>query len=438
MTKKIKIKTTSSQSSNKNIRYMALFNVCFLYHKSIKEKREIWNMIHERNTKQANVWVQKYIPLFIKDNNHKDHGKNKYIHHTQQYKWKHKGKYYKVQFKSRIGKGGYGEIWESKSIFVDESLFVQDLIVKKIRMEYFMDALRELVIHNELYCYMHEHVYHNTKKTKYIPEMKCIFQTDKNVCIGMPRMDGTLYEYIDGILYLKTHTEVMRMLMDCLIQCCEMLIFFQERYRFMHRDFHAGNIMYRIKNVEKTNDNESKTEIRDEKHTHTNTHRYEWFMIDFGMTCIETKNTRIYPPTESKHYNMIHGFNASQDMRLLFLSLYGYFMKRLPTHFISLCRELFVYAFRYLPNSNAYNQGITDTYDEGFFYRAYGEVVHIYDPLFDPALLITILKQPTETLRRKRIREIKQTMKNSNNKMNTYGDDTSESALKESFHLFSP
>lgn len=429
-----------TKTSSKNIRYMALFNVCFLYRKSIKKKREIWEMIHERHTEKCKTWIRKHVPLFV-DEYKKRQEKN--IHNENRYIWFYKGKYYKVHFKSRIGKGGYGEIWESKSTYIDESLFVRDLIVKKIKMDYFMDGLREVVIHNELYCYMRErerghrrkHIYNNIEKTQYIPEMKCVFQTDKYICIGMERMHGTLYEYIDSILYLKTHTQVMRLLVECLIACCEMLTFFQERYQFMHRDFHAGNVMYRI---QKQSIKDTDTYKDTSKDTSKDTQKYEWFMIDFGMACIETENTRIYPPTDSKHYNMIHGFNASHDMRMLFLSLYGYFMKRLPTSFISLCCELFVHMFQYLPNSSAYNQGIIDTYDEDFFYRAYGDVVDVYDPLFDPSILITILKQPTDTLKKKRIHEITQRKKwEGNHKWNKHRDKKSESVLKESFKLFS-
>lgn len=394
------------KSKSKNIHYHALRNVCFLYDDSIKKKKQIWNAIHERNEKELHGWIDKYIPRF-----------NKYlsidtIQTGNKYGYKQSDMCIKVWFKTRLKKGGYGEIWESRMTIIDDSLMVNQNIIKKSSIKRILDGLRELIIHNELYCHFKTVIKDETRL--FIPEMTCMFRTKRHFCIGMERMDGTLFDYIDHLLEHKNKTMIMDEIQHTMKGLCDMITKLQDTYRFMHRDFHGGNIMYKYD---------------DERN------EYRWYIIDFGMACIETKTERIYPPTESKHYKMIHGFNPSHDLRLLFLSIYGHFRNRLPRSFILLCFHLFQNTFQYLSNSVAYNKGVKTEHKEYFFYRAYGEVVHIHDPVFNPRHLIKCLKIQSDSKRIEFIQDISDTsFQFSSLECNSVSH---TSALRKSFKLFS-
>lgn len=394
------------KSQNKNIHYQALCNICFLYKDSIKNKIQIWNAIHERNEKQLNEWIDLYIPKFSK------YIQKDPIQSGDVYGYKQADIYFKVWFKTRIKKGGYGEIWESRITFIDDSLVVQQNIIKKGKVSRIFDGLRELIIHNELYCHFKK--VNEVRSCQFIPEMTCMFRTKKHFCIGMERMDGTLFDYINHLLEHKKQTVVIEGIQTAIQACCNMIMRLQDSYRFMHRDFHGGNIMYRY-------DNER--------------NEYKWYIIDFGMTCIETKTGRIYPPTESKHYKMIHGFNPSHDLRLLFLSIYGHFRDRLPRSFILLCFHLFRNTYHYLFNSFAYDNGVTTENKEYFFYRAYGEVVHINDPIFTPTHLRKCIQMENYSKRNEFIKKISKDafFWSPSERKGIYHT----SALRKSFKLFS-
>lgn len=393
-------------SKHINIHYQALRNVCFLYRETIKKKKQTWTAIHERNEKYLNSWIKTHIPLFNKQSELSNKRIKPYVYDKNNI-------YFKIVLKTRLKKGGYGEIWESKIVYIDDSLVIKRYIIKKGKIQRLFDGLREMIIHNELYCH-----FKNKKigsiETRCIPEMKCVFRTNQHYCIGIERMDGTLFDYIDELLGNKqSENMILNELFKILEICCDILISLQKTFQFMHRDFHGSNIMYRY-------DDQLKT--------------YHWYIIDFGMACIETKTARIYPPTDSKHYSMIHGMNSCHDMRLLFLSIYGHFRDRLPYPFVFLCFNMFKNMFHYLSNSTAYNEGIVTENNEYFFYRAYGEIVHIQDPIFDPEHLRKCIK----------IDKMKDKVKyidNISSKVNIDIDNSkhtkSDSALRKSFKLFS-
>lgn len=393
------------KSQHKNIHYQALYNICFLYKDSIKKTR-VWKAIHERNEEQLTKWIDVYIPKF-----------KRYIQKDPLligdiYGYKQSDIFFKVWFKTRIKKGGYGEIWESRVTSIYDSLVVQQHIIKKGRVNRIFDGLRELIIHNELYCYYRDYV--NNGSSSFIPEMTYMFRTNRHFCIGMERMDGTLFDYIDNLLEHNKQTMIMDGIKVVIQSCCDMIIRLQDTHRFMHRDFHGGNIMYRYEKER---------------------NEYKWYIIDFGMACIETNTARIYPPTESKHYKMIHGFNPSHDLRLLILSIYGHFRDRLPRSFVILCFHLFRNTFHYISNSIAYDKGVTTEYKEYFFYRAYGEVVHINDPIFAPNNLSKCIHITPPSKRKQFIKNISKDSFDWN--LLEWNNIDKKSALRKSFKLFS-
>ena len=249
-------------------------------------------------------------------------------------------KLYKISFDYKLGTGSYGSIWKS-NYMKDE--MVTDIVVKKPTLNIKKNNfLKEMYIHLFLFC-------NHSSTTGYIPEIKVVFRTNStNVFYGMEILDGTLWDFIDDnienpyTIYVALH-DIVSFLQDL-----------QNKYKFMHRDFHPGNIMYK------------------KKQTH-----YKWYFIDFNMCFLKINNKFVNQMTTTNHYHVIHNFNSSHDIRMLFLYLYEHYMNRLPIMLLHYMLGLFTEVSYYFPIIKQ-----NDSREHCFTCHSYGDIVDKYDTNF--------------------------------------------------------
>lgn len=277
----------------------------------------------------------KYIPYF-------KYSKNKeYV-----YKWS-LNQVYKIRYLKCVGRGAYSEI--HKVIFTDATGKQKDMIVKHPKKIDKSSSLRELYFHTLLYCDYGNH----------IPRIMNVFKIKSQILYGVENMDGTLWDYFDE------HIDDQMQLVRALYSITCILHELQEKYTFMHRDFHPGNIMYK-KVVSK----------------------YIWYFIDFNMSCMKIKEKRLYQMSSTGHYNVLHNFNSSHDMRMLIVFLYLQYMNKLPTELLHYILSLLDSFVKYYSKKNKYHTDNTDM----LLYGIYGDVVHIVDDNFDPLHVSLVLK----------------------------------------------
>ena len=296
------------------------------------------NKIHILFCVQSDSSFRKRIPIF------------EYKRKLDHYTYTLQSKLYTIAFDYKIGSGSYGAIWKSTYRLNKTNT---DIVIKKPTLNIQKNNfLREMFVHLYLYC-------NHTLTTGYIPEIKVIFRTEKgNAFYGMEILDGTLWDFIDD--NIGKPESIYSALYDIILFLQDL----QTIYHFMHRDFHPGNIMY--------------------KKTKT---KYTWYFIDFNMCFLKINNKFVNQMTTTNHYNVIHAFNASHDIRMLFLYLYEHYMNRLPSMLLHYMLHLFDETLSYFPTIKK-----TDSREHCFTCHAYGDIVHKYDKNFTPQSILLSLQ----------------------------------------------
>ena len=149
-----------------------------------------------------------------------------------------------------------------------------------------LSVFTEVIIQMELFCDMRGKFSTGAR----IPKMEFISRYRDQYIIGMEPLDGTFEK-----LY-KDKNITCREKVKSIQSIAKFLIPLQKNYKFMHRDFHASNIMYKKSG---TPGNET----------------YKMYIIDFGMSTALINGQQIneITPIYSKPYK----FNPSHDLRLL-------------------------------------------------------------------------------------------------------------------------
>jgi len=259
-----------------------------------------------------------------------------------------------ITIKDVIGRGSNGEIRKAivtynylgkKGEQTNKKIAIKfcSLDTKEGKEEFLMESM----IQNEIWCdqRMNPSII-GSKRVKLVPKIEFLGKikakyfdadTDKfkekiQYVIGMENLDGDLHKFFNeggnshanrillsindliGNENLKTPKKKLKhdtiKLMESIIEVSEIIKLMQDKYRFMHRDFHGSNIMYK-----KTKD------------------KYEWYIIDFGMSTA-TVNSDFFINkirsdgsyydswwTHTKELIDKKIINKSHDLRLLISSL---------------------------------------------------------------------------------------------------------------------
>lgn len=193
-----------------------------------------------------------------------------------------------------------------------------------------------------------EFILHSYLRNSHTPKLYFLCKINNSFCIGFEKLHGTLWDFFD--MFIDNES----ILIQNMLQIIKIIHNLQKQYKFMHRDFHPGNIMYMYQN-----------------------NTYTWYIVDLEFSILEIKGIMLSNITETKHYRLVHSFNPSHDLRLLILALFGYYKKRLPS-------TLFLYFIDKLSYVSYY----LDDKEEMFFHNAYMNVVDNIDSNFIPEHMI--------------------------------------------------
>jgi serine/threonine protein kinase len=118
--------------------------------------------------------------------------------------------------------------------------------------------------------------------------------SDTNYVIGMEPLDGDFFSFFND------SNVTARNKIIAIQDIAKLLKRLQNKYKFMHRDLHGANIMYK-------------------KQGTPGKETYKMFIIDFGLSTAEIKKQQINEINE--FYDRKYTFNSSQDLRTLITSL---------------------------------------------------------------------------------------------------------------------
>lgn len=201
--------------------------------------------------------------------------------------------------KKHIAEGSNGYVY--RGIFNQIDIVVKSISTKTENFEY---VIKEMLIQAHLACG------HNSEleplDSLLIPTIYFIAKTkNNNYFIGSEKLDNDLYNFIKSNINKNLKSKIVK---DLIFKVSRTLLLLQEKCNFIHGDLHIKNIMY-------------KGDINDPDNL-------KWYIIDFGMACINIKNTETnsdniiilskymkpYYTGDASHYD-------SYDLRILFLSL---------------------------------------------------------------------------------------------------------------------
>jgi len=299
-----------------------------------------------------------------------------------------------IYIKRKISIGANGEIYKGimKYPIGNEKNFIIKILKKKsARM--FYNFLSESIIQNEIFCDQRKKIKEDLLKIvpkiefigKFKEKIEGIIQ--ENFIIGMEKMDGDFHHFnennISQLSYKKKPDEIgaiYDLYLKSLIQISQKIAYLQHKYHFNHNDLHMGNVMYKKKII---NGGEF----------------YEWYIIDFGMSCFE-KDGIFMCADKYRRYNSTH------DLRMLFTSLY----ENLPPRYVrdksvmekkvkdltnpqkQLWKQeaFFIYITQVVMNMSKYVDIRTD--DKPLFHKFYHEVKFYDDVNTIPSTVIVNLQ----------------------------------------------
>ena len=201
--------------------------------------------------------------------------------------------------KKHIAEGSNGYVY--RGTFNEIDIVVKSISTKSENFEY---VIKEMLIQAHLACG------HNSEleplDSLLIPKIYFIAKTKtNNYFIGSEKLDDDLYNFIKSNINKNLKSNIVK---DLIFKVSRTLLLLQEKCNFIHGDLHIKNIMY-------------KGDINYPDNL-------KWYIIDFGMACINIKNTETnsdniiilskymkpYYTGDASHYD-------SYDLRILFLSL---------------------------------------------------------------------------------------------------------------------
>ena len=192
-----------------------------------------------------------------------------------------------IEIHETIGSGAYGEV--HRATIMDEAIKKKKTIVVKqlesdaSRLEVFTEAILQM----ELFCGMRGEYGTGAR----IPKIEFISKFKDRYIIGMEQLDGEFEKmFKDKKITCRNKIKAIKSL-------AQFLIPLQKKYQFMHRDFHAANIMYK-------------------KMGTPGKETYRMYIIDFGLSTAVINKQQLNKTNDI--YTKTYKFNPSHDLRLLF------------------------------------------------------------------------------------------------------------------------
>ncbi len=210
-----------------------------------------------------------------------------------------------------LGRGSYNQVYSALDTSTGRSYAYRFALNKLGKVDELIDVYIETFIqsffsiYQKLYLQNDKMDLENNWGINNILRIKHFGYDTHNTTISTltDKMDGTLYDVLS--ISGMAHPPKIQMLIKCLTQMTCLIEHLQEKFKFVHNDFKANNLFYKIID-----------ESKSDKFTADNLH---FFIADFGASRFEINGHVIFGNTGlSKDTS----FNPRKDLNLLINSLY--------------------------------------------------------------------------------------------------------------------
>ena len=291
-----------------------------------------------------------------------------------------------LQLEKLIGEGTYGKIYNA--IFGKTKAAVK---INKQRLDSRAKALdyySEIIIQNELFCLTRGQLGPSMAKIPK-PLFICKYKhnSDNIPLVGMEPLQVSVSTFISTLnrAYRAREAKVTKQyctkqIIHMLYSVANTLEYLQDKFEFIHRDLHIGNIMAKMTRGELP----------------------QWHIIDFGMSTMMVNGERINDSkhccsemydkgVSDKHYNKCH------DMRQFFFSLIHYDdYKELETILDDVVYGVFNGLYDYLRKQIKSHRLAPEF--SNLCHKLYGDaIVKMNSPIFEPAAFKCILDKMSVT-----------------------------------------
>ena len=351
--------------------------------KTSSRHKEVWN-------KESIVRIHSFVPFLNKSNVEGDTYNGKISQNLNTPLNLFYGNQ-TLQITKLIAKGGFGTIHKAKlsndEIVVKQNLEIMSSNNSKIKAEeIYYEHYKEAIIHNELFCLTRGEVSNDMARIpKPIFMSKYIHKTSNNETLhipilGMENIQFSLHSFYDKInndlinKNVSNHTKYAmdKILIYIMIHIAKLLDHLQEKYDFVHRDLHVGNIM-----VDMTKQ----------------TDKMKVYMIDFGYSSLVLDGMRINAEKIGVYREYDEDAESNfkcHDLRMLVLSLMAMksplLKKILSPHLYKLMRHLYNNITGALDRANIPAKSAK-------WWRGYDEALRtVNTPLFEPKNFLCFLK----------------------------------------------
>ena len=266
-----------------------------------------------------------------------------------------------IVLNNEIGQGSFGTVF-SATIKNKKTNNKKNIVLKSIITDDPVEFFSESILQMELFCKMRGQFGTGAR----IPKIEFISKyasarskTGWKYIVGMEPLDG------DGNKLFRDSSISDMDKIKCIKGLAELLKNLQRKFKFMHRDFHLGNMMY--KNVAAP----GKPKV------------YKMYIIDFGMSTAMIDGNFINKKTKTFHYKEKNHYNPSHDLRMTFSSMFGDSTRVNKRFDLTLSNALA------LSLSSILRYKCIGKDDSPLFWDTYSELIDIRDDTFLPD---TVLK----------------------------------------------
>ena len=263
---------------------------------------------------------------------------------------------YSINYGEHLGSGSYGHVYSATMTDI-KSNRKKKIVIKDVQTNDPLEFFSESILQLELFCGMRGKFGFGARipKIEFVSKYKSRSTGKYKYVVGMEPLDGDGWKFFDSGKFKDIEK------IKGIKSIAELLIKLQKDFRFMHRDLHLGNIMY--KNVSSPG----------------NPPRYRFYIIDFGFSTAKFGGFRINKNNNMYDYNF---FNKTHDLRMIFASMFRN-TNRIKTDYRFYMRIVII---RLLNSITFYYKVDQDP----FFWDTYSQLAKYYDETFLPENIITL------------------------------------------------
>ena len=259
------------------------------------------------------------------------------------------GNYY-ILYDKEIGSGTYGTVF-SGSMMDRNTKKRKNIVIKQVNTTDILEFFSESILQLELFCGMRGLFGYGARipKMEFVSKYRSRSTGKMKYLVGMEPLDGDCWKFFNSSSIKDIHK------FKAIKSVAKLLKTMQQKFKFMHRDLHRGNVMY--KNI-----GSASNPI------------YRMYIIDFGMSTATFNGYKLNQIVNM--YDIPYQFNPTHDLRLFMLSMFRS-VSSMKDNYKVFMRSFVSFCLFSILRYSEINQN-------PFFWDGYYQLIQYKDGIFSP------------------------------------------------------